>query len=72
MHESKEMNHWVTSLSIAEFVGNNSPIQSTRYTHFFLNYGYHPCSPINVIKDSEKTTTKNINQFTLRMQQAFS
>ena len=72
MHESKEMDHWETMLVIAEFVVNNSPVQSIGYTSFFLNYGYHPCTLVDVLRDSEESTIENVNQFTLRMQRAFS
>ena len=71
MHESKEMDHWETILAIVEFVVNNSPAQSTGYTPFYLNYGYHPCTPIDVLRDTEETMVESVNQFTLRMQRAF-
>ena len=72
MHENKEMEHWETILAIVEFVVNNSPVQSTGYTPFYLNYGYHPCTPVDVIRDANETTVENVSQFTLRMQRAFS
>ena len=72
IHESKEMDHWETILAIVEFVINNSPAQSTRYTPFYLNYGYHACTPVDVLRDAEETMVENVNQFTLRMQRAFS
>ena len=71
-HESKEMDHWETILAIVEFAVNNSPAQSIGYTLFCLNYGYHPCTPVDVLRDSEDTAIENVNQFTLRMQWAFS
>ena len=61
-----------TNLAIVEFVVNNSPTQSTGYTPFFLNFGYHPCTPIDILKEAEETTNETVNQFTLRMQRAFS
>ena len=72
MHENIEMDHWNIMLVIVKFVVDNSPAQSTRYKPFFLNYGYHPCTPIDVLKDSEEMIIENVNQFTLRMQRAFS
>ena len=51
MHESKEMDHWETILAIVEFVVNNSPVQSTRYSPFYFNYGYHPCTPVDILRD---------------------
>ena len=67
VHESKEMEHWETILAIVEFVINNSPTHSTRYPTFYANYGYHPCTPVDILKDSEETTIENVNQLSLRM-----
>ena len=72
MHESRDYANWETILSIVEFVVNNSPAQSTGYTPFFLNFGYHPCTPIDILRESDETTIETVNQFTLRMQRAFS
>ena len=72
MHESRDYENWETILSIVEFVVNNSPAQSTGYTPFFLNFGYHPCTPIDILREADETTIETVNQFTLRMQRAFS
>ena len=72
MHEFEEMDNWETMLTTVKFVVNNSPVQCTRYTPFFLNYGCHPCTLVDMLRDSKETTIKNVNQFTLRMQWAFS
>jgi len=34
--------NWKKFLSLAEFSYNNAIQDSTKYTPFFLNYGYHP------------------------------
>ena len=59
-------------MAIIEFIVNNSPAQSAGYTPFFLNYFYHPCTLVDVLRDSEETTIENINKFTLRIQREFS
>ena len=63
MHENKEMEHWETILAIVEFVVNNSPAQSTRYTPFYLNYGYHPTVPSDLIDGNEVTRNEFLNEF---------
>ena len=45
-------------MAIVEFVISNSPAQSTGYTPFYLNYGYHPCTPVDVLRDANEATVK--------------
>ena len=52
LHSSNEPTHWARDLSLVEFVINNNPSQSTGYTPFFLNYGYYPATPMDLIHDS--------------------
>ena len=59
-------------LSTVEFVINNSPTQSTGYTPFYLNYGFHPCTPADLIRDSDCTLIEGVNQFVERMKRNFS
>ena len=61
LHESKEMDHWETMLAIVEFVINKSPAQSTGYMPFDLNYIYHPCTLVDILRDSEVTAIENVN-----------
>ena len=72
LHEEKMYEDWERFLSIVEFVINSSPAQSTGYTPFFLNFGYHPCKPVDILRDSEESTVETVKQFSLRMQRAFS
>ena len=72
LHEEKMYEDWEKNLSIVEFVINNSPMQSTRYTPFFLNFGYHPCTPVDILRDAEDSMVETVQQFSLRMRRAFS
>ena len=49
LHANQEPHHWEKYLSMAEFTINNTPSQATGYTPFYLNYGYHPCTPAELI-----------------------
>ena len=72
LHEERTYEDWERLLSMVEFVINSSPAQSTGYTPFFLNFGYHPCTPVDILRDSEESTVETVKQFSLRMQRAFS
>ena len=72
LHEEKMYEDWERFLSIVEFVINSSPAQSTSYTPFFLNFGYHPCTPVDILRDAEDSMVEIVQQFSLRMQRAFS
>ena len=67
LHGSESIN-WVRELPIIEFIINNSPSQSTRYTPFYLNYGYHPATPLDLIRDSRTTAAEGVNVFMQRLQ----
>ena len=72
LHEEKTYEDWEKNLSIVEFVINNSPAQSTGYTPFFLNFGYHPCTPVDILRDSEDSAVETVQQFSLQLQRVFS
>ena len=72
LHESRNSSNWEAQLGIVEFVINNSPSQSTGYTPFFLNFGYHPATPLDILRDVDSSCVETVQVFTRRMQQAFS
>jgi hypothetical protein len=72
LHASQDTSHWERILSTVEFAINNSPAQSTGYTPFYLNYGFHPCTPADLIRDSDSTLIEGVNTFVERMRQNFS
>ena len=57
---------------MAEFTINNTPSQSTGYTPFYLNYGYHPCTLAELIRDVDTTFHEGVNIFVSQMKKIFT
>ena len=72
LHASQEPRQWEKYLSMAEFTINNTPSIATGYTPFYLNYGYHPCTPAELIRDVDTTFHEGVNIFVSRMQKIFN
>ena len=72
LHADRDHSSWESVLPTVEFVINNSPSQSTGYTPFYLNYGFHPCTPADLIRDHDVTLVEGVNNFVDRMQRNFS
>ena len=68
----QKQDKWESLLPTVEFVINNSPTQATGYTQFYLNYGYHPCTPIDLIQNYDSTLIEGVNAFVDRMKDNFS
>jgi len=45
-------NDWDAHLNAIEFAYNNSKHASTKFTPFYLNHGYHPNHPLNIVSPS--------------------
>ena len=72
LHAGQEGSNWEKILSTVEFVINNSPTQATGYTLFYLNYNFHPCMPMDLIRDHDSTMIEGVNQFVDRIKRNFS
>ena len=71
IHGSQEVTHWERYLPMVEFVINSSASPSTGYSPFYLNYGYEPTTPLDLIKDVEQTNIEGVNVFISRMKKTF-
>ena len=60
LHEGQEGSNWERMLSTVEFAISNHPTQTIGYTPFYLNYGFHPCTPMDLIKDSDSTLMEGV------------
>ena len=72
VHQLGETRRWVDVLPIIEFAVNNTPNRTTGYSSFYLNYGYHPLHPLQLLHSPQDTNIEAVTQFTSRMQQDFS
>ena len=71
IHQLGETRDWVEVLPTIEFAVNNTPNRTTGYSAFFLNYGYHPLHPLQLLHSPEETNIEAVVQFTSRMQRDF-
>ena len=58
---------WEKTLPIVELVINSLPNQSTGFSPFYLNYGYEPVTPIQLLKGDEEIKTESIGSFVRRI-----
>ena len=71
VHQYGDGRRWTEVLPVVEFAVNNTPNRTTGYTAFFLNYGFHPLSPAQMLSRTEETNNEAVHQFTQRLQQDF-
>ena len=71
MHQLGDARNWLDVLPIVEFAVNNTPNRTTGYSAFYLNYGYHPLHPLQLLHAPEDTNIEAVTQFTSRMQKDF-
>ena len=71
IHTLQDESDWERILPTVQYVVNNTPNRHTGYTPFFLNYGYHPTTPTQMLSDND-TKLENVNSFVSRMKREFS
>ena len=72
VHQLGESRDWVRLLPTVEFAVNNSPNRTTGYSAFFLNYGYHPLHPLQLLHSPGDSNIESVIQFTSRLREDFS
>ena len=55
IHQLGETRNWVEVLPSIEFAVNNTPNRTTGYSAFYLNYGFHPLHPLQLLHSPEET-----------------
>ena len=58
IHDSNEMKTWDSLLPTVELVVNSLPNSSTGFSPFYLNYGYEPVTPIELLRGNELDKTE--------------
>ena len=67
LHEERADN-WDLLLPTVEMTINSLPNSSTGYSPFFLNYGYHPVMPVELLKGDEEVQIEAVENFVERVQ----
>ena len=67
IHETNDIKKWEILLPTVELAINSLPNASTSFTPFFLNYGYEPVTPIQLLRGDEVATTESVEVFVQRL-----
>ena len=66
-----ELRDWDSLLPTIELAINSLPNRSTGYSQFYLNYGFHPTVPAELIKGNEEIRQETVANFVGRMQRSW-
>ena len=66
LHDIGNPKDWEKTLPV-ELVINSLQNQSTGFSPFYLNYGYEPVTPIQLLKGDEEIKTESIGSFVSRV-----
>ena len=67
IQDSKNVKKWEIILPTVEMAINLSPNQSTGFSPFFLNHGYEPVTPIQLLRGNESTKMESVASFAQRV-----
>ena len=71
IHQVAKTRPWIDLLPVIEFAVNSTPNCMTDYTGFYLNYGFHPLHPLQLLDSPDHTNVENVVRFTSRLQGDF-
>ena len=60
VHQYGEARRWTEVLPVVELAVNNTLNRTTSYTAFYLNYGFHPLSPAQMLSKIEATNNEAV------------
>ena len=66
-----DLGRWKDFLPTVKMVVNSLPNRSTRYSPFFLMYGYHPVLPVELLKGDKSTNVETLLKFLDRTQEVW-
>ena len=72
VHQMGEGRNWVDMLPVIEFAVNNTPNRTTGYSAFYLNYGFHPLHPLQLLHSRTDSYIENVVSFVSRLQGDFN
>ena len=67
IHQLGDISDWKSILPTVEFAINSLPNRSTGFSPFYLNYGYHPVVPSELLKGDENVRNEAVSHFTNRL-----
>ena len=67
IHDTKNVKRWEILLPTVEMAINSSPNQSTGFSPFFLNYGFEPVMPVQLLRGDESSKTESVASFIQRV-----
>lgn len=70
IHSLPDEPDWEKILPTVHYVVNNTPNRHTGYTPFYLNFGYHPVTPVQLLSDNE-TKMESVESFVERLKKQF-
>ena len=71
IHQVDEAHRWLELLPVIEFAVNSTPNRTTGYTVFYLNYGFHPLYPLQLLDSPNQINVESVVRFTSRLQGDF-
>ena len=71
IHQLGEGKNWVEILPVVEFAVNNAPNRTTGYSAFYLNYGFYPLHPLQLLHSTNDSYVENVVSFVSRLQGDF-
>ena len=72
IHQVGNGAHWKDLLPTVQFAMNTNPSRSIGYTPFFLNFGHHPTTPVQLLdQNSIRSKTEAVSTFVQRLRDHF-
>ena len=67
VHELGECRDWDNLLPLVEFCIDSQPNRSTGYSPFYLTYGFHPVTLIDLIHETDCSSVESVTRFAQRL-----
>ena len=71
IHQLGDTTRWVRHLPTIEYAMNCTPSRSTGYTPFYLNHGYHPVTPLQLLDQQTHSANETVDTFVTRLRSTF-
>jgi hypothetical protein len=72
VHQLGEPRDWDDLCPIIEFSLNSHPNRSTGFSPFYLNFGYHPVTPNELLTGPVESCVESVSRFTQRLTSSFN